>query len=260
MAYIVCFLMEFFVKIRYIVQKIIKEYTMSDFNIYCDESCHLPNDGEQVMVLGATSCPLDKTKEITKRLREIKKKHGLHPNFEIKWGKVSQAKLLFYLDIVDYFFDDDDFIFRCVVIDKTTINHQKYSQTHDEWYYKMMFLLLRNIVKPRAKSFIYLDKKDTQGGEKVKKLHNVLCNSNYDFNQDRIKRVQIVESHHVEQMQVADLLLGALCYLNRGLQSNEAKRVIIERIKERSGYQLNASTLPSEPKFNIFYWRGGYYE
>jgi len=27
------------------------------YNIYCDESCHLENDGEKVMVLGAIWCP-----------------------------------------------------------------------------------------------------------------------------------------------------------------------------------------------------------
>lgn len=27
------------------------------FNIYCDESCHLENDGQKSMVLGAVSCP-----------------------------------------------------------------------------------------------------------------------------------------------------------------------------------------------------------
>ncbi|HDR1592061.1 TPA: DUF3800 domain-containing protein, partial [Pasteurella multocida] len=59
------------------------------FNIYCDESCHLPNDESSVMVLGAIRCPVEKTKEISKRIREIKVKHGFHPNFEIKWNKVS---------------------------------------------------------------------------------------------------------------------------------------------------------------------------
>lgn len=42
------------------------------FNIYCDESCHLQNDHQQVMVLGAIWCPLEKTREIAVRLREIK--------------------------------------------------------------------------------------------------------------------------------------------------------------------------------------------
>ena len=42
------------------------------FNIYCDESCHLPNDGQPLMVLGAVWCPVDKSREISVRLREIK--------------------------------------------------------------------------------------------------------------------------------------------------------------------------------------------
>ena len=31
------------------------------FNIYCDESCHLEHDRQQVMVLGAIWCPLGET-------------------------------------------------------------------------------------------------------------------------------------------------------------------------------------------------------
>ncbi|NCC62254.1 MAG: DUF3800 domain-containing protein, partial [Verrucomicrobiae bacterium] len=76
------------------------------FNLYCDESCHLENDRQQAMVLGAVWCPVDKTREISVRLREIKQKHGLSPRFEVKWTKVSPAKKGFYLDLIDYFFDD----------------------------------------------------------------------------------------------------------------------------------------------------------
>ncbi len=80
-------------------------------NIYCDESCHLENDHQPAMTLGAVWCPLDKTREIALRIREIKVEHGLLPDFEIKWTKVSQAKLSFYLALIDYFFDDDDLHF-----------------------------------------------------------------------------------------------------------------------------------------------------
>ncbi len=83
------------------------------YNIYCDESCHLQNDHQQVMVLGAIWCSLEKTKEIAMRLREIKLRHGLPPNFEVKWSKVSPAKLLFYKDLIDYFFDNDESAFPC---------------------------------------------------------------------------------------------------------------------------------------------------
>jgi hypothetical protein len=43
-------------------------------------------------VLDAVWCPLDKTREIAVRLREIKQKHGLSARFKIKWTKVSPAK------------------------------------------------------------------------------------------------------------------------------------------------------------------------
>lgn len=42
-------------------------------NIYCDESCHHEKDGKPAMVMGAVWCPLDKTREIAVRVREIKR-------------------------------------------------------------------------------------------------------------------------------------------------------------------------------------------
>jgi len=225
-------------------------------NIYCDESCHLPNDRQEVMVLGAIRCPLSKTREIAKRLREIKQIHNLPPDFEVKWNKVSQSKLAFYQAWVDYFFDDDDLGFRAVVASKSGLQHAAYDQDHDTWYYKMMFLLLGHMIQPDVVSRIYLDKKDTRSADKVKKLHDVLCNDRLDFNHEIVERVQIIESHAVEQMQLADLLLGAVGYINRGLASNAGKLALIQRIKARSHYSLTRTTLLQETKFNLFKWQG----
>ena len=146
---------------------------MSDiFNIYCDESCHLENDHQQVMVLGSIWCPLEKTKEISVRIREIKQRHGLASSFEIKWQKVSPAKQIFYMDLVDYFFDDDDLHFRALIVpDKSRLHHQDFSQDHDAWYYKMYFDMLKVLLVPRAEYRIYLDIKDTRGADKIKELH-----------------------------------------------------------------------------------------
>jgi len=63
------------------------------YNVYCDESGHLEHDHLSVMVLGAVWCPLEKAAEIAGRLREIKVKHSLPASFEVKWAKVSPAKL-----------------------------------------------------------------------------------------------------------------------------------------------------------------------
>lgn len=226
------------------------------FNLYCDESCHLPNDRQPVMVLGVISCPTKKAREVAIRLREIKHAHGMPSGFEVKWNKVSQSKETFYRAWTDYFFDDDDLSFRAVIADKTGLQHDAYGQDHDTWYYKMMFQLLGRVITPDASFRIYLDKKDTRSACKVAKLHEVLCSNMYDFNREVVERVQVIESHDVEQMQLADLLLGAVGYENRNLAGNAGKSALISRIKERSGYALTRSTLLREAKFNLFHWRG----
>ncbi len=227
------------------------------FNIYCDESCHLENDHQKAMVLGAIWCPLDKTREIAVRLREIKQKHGLPPGFEVKWTKVSPSKTALYLDLIDYFFDDDDLHFRALIVpDKAKLQHGAFlGQDHDTWYYKMYFDMLKVVFQPDARYRVYLDIKDTRGAEKARKLHEVLCNNMYDFSRKVIERLQLVHSHEIEQLQLADLLIGAVSYLNRGLEGNEGKLALIRRIQKRSGYRLTRTTLLRENKVNIFRWQ-----
>ncbi len=231
---------------------------MSDtFNVYCDESCHLENDHQKAMVLGAVWCPLDKTREIAVRLREIKQKHGLSPRFEVKWTKVSPAKTALYLDLIDYFFDDDDLHFRALIVpNKSKLRHDAIpGQDHDTWYYKMYFDMLKVIFRPDARYRVYLDIKDTRGAEKVRKLHQVLCNTMYDFSHEIIERVQLVHSHEIEQLQLADLLIGAVSYLHREQSGNAGKEALIRRIRQRSGYSLTKTTLLREEKVNLFRWQ-----
>jgi hypothetical protein len=225
------------------------------FNVYCDESCHLENDHQNVMVLGAVWCPLEKAHEIGVRIGELKSQHGLSSQFEIKWAKVSPAKQDFYLSLVNYFFDNDDLHFRALVVpDKSKLKHETFGQSHDEWYYKMYFDLLKVIFDPKAQYRIYLDIKDTRSAEKVAKLHDVLCNNLYDFSRQVIERVQTVRSHEVRILQLSDLLIGAISYVNRSLSTSVAKQMLISKIQEKSHYSLTKTTLLRENKLNIFRW------
>lgn len=228
------------------------------FNIYCDESCHLLRDQQKAMVIGALWCPLEKSREIAVRLREIKTRHGLSPTFETKWTKVSKGGEAFYIETIDYFFDDDHLHFRGVIIpDKAQLDHAAYGHDHDTWYFKMFFTLIEPLLQPDARFRIYLDKKDTRSAAKVRKLYDVLCNNMYDFDRKIIEWVQVVQSHEVEQLQLCDLLIGALAYTNRDLTGNQAKEALVARIRERSGYRLTQTTLLKEEKCNILRWRAG---
>lgn len=226
------------------------------FNIYCDESCHLENDHQKAMVLGAIWCPVESIRKINENIREIKKKHNIHPFWEIKWVNVSPGKIDFYIDIIRFFFNNEELHFRAIVIpDKNRLNHALFNQTHDDWYYKMYFRLIKAILQPHFSYNIYLDYKDTRGGEKIQKLNMVLSNSLYDFDRKIINRIQLVSSKEIEIMGLADLIIGAVSYVNRDLSSSHAKLSVINKLRELSGYSLQRSTLLREDKMNIFIWQ-----
>ena len=124
---------------------------MNTFNIYCDESCHLENDQQQVMVLGAVWCPENFSRSIAKRIKAIREKHDLSPTFEIKWTKVSPAKIDFYMDVLSYFFEASELYFRALIIpNKTKLLHDAFNHDHDTWYYEMYVELLKVLLNPQG--------------------------------------------------------------------------------------------------------------
>jgi hypothetical protein len=207
------------------------------------------------MVLGAVWCPADARVEISSRIKSLKQRHRIAKDFEIKWGKVSPAQGAFYEDLIHYFFTDERLHFRGVVIpDKSKLDHEAFMQDHDTFYYKMYFVLLKQVLDPESRYRIYLDMKDTRGGLKVKKLHEVLCNDFYDFDKTIIEDVKQVRSHEVDVLQFADLFVGALAYAHRALNTSRTKLFLIERIRQLSHHNLLRTTLPKEDKFNLLVW------
>ena len=164
----------------------------------------------------------------------------------------------FFIDgdtLLNSFFDNDDLHFRALVVpDKSILNHGEHHQTHDDFYYKMYFEMLKTIISPHDRYRIYLDIKDTRGGEKIRKLQNVLCNNLYDFPHEIIERLQIVRSSEIEILQLCDLLIGSLGAANRNITTSPAKLEIINLIRKRSSYGLNRTTLLRESKFNLLIW------
>lgn len=225
-------------------------------HIYCDESCHLENDGMKAMVLGALWCSAERQKFLSRKVKALKALHGLPPTFEIKWVKVSPGKLPFYQAVLDLFFDEPLLHFRGLVVpDKQLLNHGRFAQSHDDFYYKQWYTLLNRLIDPEKRYRIFLDIKDTQGRRKVAKLHDVLCNANYDFDRSIIESIEQVQSHDVPLLQLADLLIGALSYVHRGLHGSPAKQALVAHIRHRSGLSLEQNSLWRAEKFNLLVWR-----
>nr|DAR28587.1 MAG TPA: Protein of unknown function (DUF3800) [Caudoviricetes sp.] len=237
----------------------LKGTRMTEYNLYCDETCHLEHDDSNSMALGAVIVPKEKRKEICVRIKEIKQKHGICATNEVKWAKARDRMLPLYLDLVDYFFDDDDISFRALLIpDKNLLDHEKYNQDHNTWYYKMYFEMLKVIFDPKQSYNVFVDIKDTHSSFRVSQLWDVCSNNMYDYDHRIIQKIQPIRSDEVQIMQLTDILIGAVCRSQRKLPEQHqsmAKRRIIERIIQRSGYKLDRSTLLKETKFNYFVWR-----
>ena len=224
-------------------------------NIYCDESCHLEHDSSDVMILGAIGCYKEDKEKIFDDIRAIKIKHNLSSWFEIKWTKVSKSKIEFYKELIDYFFNNN-LNFRAVIArNKKNLNHKKYNNgDYNEWYYKMYYLLLDQMIVPTDNYRIFIDIKDTKGGPKVEKLHEILCNNKYDFKREVVEDIKQINSKESEILQLADLFIGAVGYKNRGLNSSDSKLEIIDYIQDKYNRNLTASTYKNEMKFNLFVW------
>lgn len=227
----------------------------TSYSIYCDESCHLLNDGINIMVLGAVWCPTEKRRDIYCAIRAIKQKHSLSSDFEMKWEKVSPGKIEFYQDVFKYFMETKELNFRALVVtDKSKLRHGAFEQDHDTWYYKMYYTMLKPILSIDDEYKIYLDIKDTRSADKVNQLHKVLCNHLRDFHKNNIKNIQNTRSHEVELIQLTDLLIGCVGYANRRLTTSIAKLNLVKYLSSQSGQSLVFKTPLSEQKVNMFLW------
>lgn len=227
---------------------------MEKLNIYCDESCHLEHDKERVMVIGGISCPASLTKQIRRDIEAIKTEYGIHPKAEIKWNKVSRCNIDYHKSLIDYYFRKSELKFRAIIVDKTQLNHTKYEQTHNDFYYKMCYYCILRIIEPSKENYIYLDKKDTKGTKKIRELKKYLSSKTEELGHGVVKRIQCVNSEEIPLVQLADLLIGAVGYENRNIEKKSAAKLeLVEYIKQKSGYTLSKSTVLAEKKFNLFF-------
>lgn len=139
-----------------------------------------------------------------------------------------------------------------IVINKKSLNHEQFNQgSHNNFYYKMFYYALRDFLISGNDYKIYLDYMDTQGRDKAAKLMDVL--SNGKLGNITIK-AYIIRSHESQLIQLCDLLIGALSYVNRADIAHESKikNELVDYLQLKLCRSLDIGTPPWEQKFNIF--------
>lgn len=226
-----------------------------EYNVYCDESCHLKSNDSKYMLIGALYCQKNKVKKINEYIKYLKKNYNLSDKIELKWNKIDKKTEKLYLDIINYFFNNDDLRFRVIVIDKTKLNHEKFNQTENQFYHKVYFEMLKYIIIPGNSYYIYPDIKDTNSYYNHQIMLNYLRIKMSDINKKTIRKVQPIRSYESLILQVTDVLIGALSYYYRNIIQNKVKLNIINEINRLYQNSFDISSYYDNTKFNIFIWR-----
>jgi hypothetical protein len=225
-----------------------------NYDIFIDESCHLEHDNFPAMTIGYIKVASKEYLAIRNKIKAIKLKH--HTPTELKWTKVSASRMPMYKELIDYFFNNEYLSFRSVLVKyKERLDHTQYNQgSHDNFYYKMIYYLLRPKDNEQDRLRVFLDIKDTQGKAKLRKIQEVF--KNHHHGNSPFKHFQHIRSHENEFIQLADLFIGAITYKARDehlkKNANTAKVELINYIEAKSGYSIEEGTMPWEDKFNIF--------
>ncbi|MBP3766176.1 MAG: DUF3800 domain-containing protein [Bacilli bacterium] len=223
-----------------------------EINVYADESCHLEHDNVEFMVLGCIYCLKKDKNYISKKMKEIKKEYGLNSMTEIKWTKVSNNKIEMYKKMIDLVYDSNLSFRGWIAHDKQSLDNDLFHQTYDDWYYKMYYYLFNYIINESIINYnLYLDIKDTRSSIKNEKLKQILTH----YNIYNINKVQAIRSDEVQLIQLADLIIGAISYKLRGLETSTAKLEIVNYIESKFGVNLLINSSSNQKKFNIFHWR-----
>ena len=226
-----------------------------EYNVYCDESCHLVSNDSKYMLIGAVYCPKNKVKKVNEYIEHLKENYNISNKIELKWNKIDKKTEKLYLDIINYFFNNDDLKFRVIVIDKTKLDHEKYNQTENEFYHKAYYEMLKYIIIPGNSYNIYPDIKDTNSYYYHQVMLDYLRIKMQDTNKRTIRKVQPIRSYEAPILQINDILIGALSYHYRNLSKNSVKLNIISEIRKLYQNDLNETSYCSNTKFNIFIWR-----
>lgn len=225
------------------------------YNIYCDES-RVENPESRKMIIGALILLRQKKKELAKQIKAIYQKHDF--NYELKWTKVHKKYIDFYKDIIDFFVNEDNLSFRCIIVDKDKINLNEYHGNDPELaFFKFYYLMLRAKLLSQNKYYIFLDKKPTRDKNRVRALHAFLdmyiLRSRTKYN---IKHFQAYNSKENVLLQLADFLTGIMGFACNENKKRSSKNVLIEYLKKKIGKSnLCSTSFLKEEKFNVFVWR-----
>jgi len=231
------------------------------WQIACDES---GVDGAKYYGFGSLWMKWQRRGDLARDIGEIRKRHN-HRD-EIKWQK-AHSKLYrdFYLELVEYFFSKPWLAFHCLIVRKAMVNKEFHNGDYDLARRKHFNMLLSAKIKQVIKkhpgrdcSFRVVVDPIASRYKKADEASHVITNNEVNKS---LSKAGVVDSYITKdskdsfQIQLSDLLLGAVMAAWQKKSSSEGKLLVQKKIAECLGWDnLEADTYHTERKFNIWYF------
>jgi hypothetical protein len=227
--------------------------------IYIDESSQTKN---RFLVMGgigiegtATAGALDHLAQV--RLPQL-------PHGEMKWGKVSTAKLPAYGRTVKAFFDHPSLStahFHCLVVDTHALNHVRHNDGSREiGFNKEIYQLAIKFARlyPARMFHVYPDGRDTnQRPEDLRLILNRGRAKAGDRREWPFRRCQFRDSGRTPMLQLVDLLTGSVAWCVNGHarapSASAAKTKLAAYVLRRAGVSNCSIDTAMSGKFTIWH-------
>jgi hypothetical protein len=181
---------------------------------FVDESCQTQH---RYLVLGGLACKHENVSDCEARFAMVRKQYAMFG--EVKWTKVSRAKLHVYKALVDTLFSlisEDKLHFHSLIADTSEFDHKTYNQGNSEiGFHKLIYqLLLHKFGRRYAdeyRLYVYLDRRTTKASlMELRSMLNSGLAKSWDIRGWPVSRVHFRNSDSSDLFQLNDLLIGAI--------------------------------------------------
>jgi hypothetical protein len=227
---------------------------LCEMNIYCDESRHTSDPGDAFMVIGAISSQREQKREVVHRIHCLKKKFNTQGEFG--WKRLSPNKKDFYWALIDLFKETDSLSFRCIVVDRNELDHDKHNMGDKELgFYKLYYQMLVHWLKPECAYRIYMDWQQNKTQGRFSDLKFFLQRKL--SGRAKVACLEPVTSKNQPLIELTDLFIGAVGYAWNDRQSSQTKVDFCNELAKAVGFtRLKVATWRGVEKFNIFHFQG----
>ncbi len=222
-----------------------------EYVVYCDESRHDGQAQHRYMAIGGLWVPRAVKPDLTRRFRRLCASVGLRS--EIKWSKVSAARLEGYKRLIDFFIDEP-LNFRVIVVDQSHVDADRFHGGDRELgFYKFYYEMLEKWIEEGNQYLILLDFKQNKGADRYTTLRTML--ERRTRGRAWITDLTVIDSRQTPLAQLCDLLTGAVaaCWC-RDLAGDRPKPALARHLAQKLGRTSLriSSASPAMEKFNIF--------